>query len=55
MNDQGLLRREKTETKTQKISEELGNDRSQIQLANEDIKKLESVVEEGTHSYIRLR
>ena len=53
MNERSrLVETRKTETKTQKISEELGNDRSPI---NEDIKKLESVVEEGTDSYIHLR
>ena len=53
MNERSrLVETRKTETKTQKISEELGNDRS---LINEDIKKLESVVEEGTDSYIHLR
>ena len=40
---------------TRKLAKNLETTEVQIQLANEDIKKLESVVEEGTDSYIRLR
>ena len=55
MNDQGLLRREKQRKRLRKLAKNLEMTEAQIQLANEDIKKLESVVEEGIDSYIRLR
>ena len=54
MNEQGLLRREKQRQRLRKLAN-LEMTEAQIQLANEDIKKLESVVEEGIDSYIRLR
>ena len=56
MNERSrLVETRKQRQRLRKLAKNLETTEAQIQLANEDIKKLESVVEEGTDSYIHLR